>query len=66
MTIVFRCENCGHRYQVSDTRTRYVTEDLIEGTLNPIVNALFDSDVQNGFDNVASSLKTRAEELYEP
>jgi alpha-tubulin suppressor-like RCC1 family protein len=41
--------------------TRYVTEDLIEGTLNPIVNALFDADVERGFDAVAVALKARVE-----
>jgi hypothetical protein len=46
--------------------TRYVTEDLIEGTLNPIVQGLFGSDVQRGFDGVARALKTRAEALAQP
>jgi hypothetical protein len=46
--------------------TRYVTEDLIEGTLNPVVQGLFGSDVQRGFDGVARALKTRAEALAKP
>lgn len=46
--------------------TRYVTEDLIEGTLNPLVQGLFGSDVQRGFEAVARALKTRAEALAKP
>lgn len=43
--------------------TRYVTQDLIEGTANPLVTALFGSDVQRGFDAVAVALKARVESL---
>jgi len=46
--------------------TRYVTEDLIEGILNPVVLGLFDSDLQRGFDGVARGLKARAEQLDAP
>jgi len=42
--------------------TRYVTEDLIEGTLNPIVRGLFDTDLQVGFEGVAAGLKAYIEE----
>jgi alpha-tubulin suppressor-like RCC1 family protein len=59
-------ERCQWLEPKADGTTRYVTEDLIEGTLNPIVNALFDQDVQTGFDAVAASLKTRAEALKTP
>jgi alpha-tubulin suppressor-like RCC1 family protein len=41
--------------------THYVSEDLIEGTANPLVTGLFGSDVQNGFDAIALALKQRAE-----
>jgi hypothetical protein len=43
--------------------TRYVTEDLIEGSLNPVVQALFDGDLKVGFDGVARGLKSRVETL---
>lgn len=60
--------NSGERCQwiepLAEGRTRYVTEDLIEGSLNPLVSALFGKDVQTGFENVARALKERAEELY--
>jgi hypothetical protein len=46
--------------------TRYVTEDLIEGTLNLVVLGLFDNDLQAGFDGVARGLKARAEALATP
>jgi hypothetical protein len=46
--------------------TRYVTEDLIEGTANPLVLVLFGSDVERGFHGVARGLKMRAEALYTP
>jgi hypothetical protein len=46
--------------------TRYVTEDLIEGLLNPVVLGLFDTDLQVGFNGVARGLKARAEQLRAP
>jgi hypothetical protein len=46
--------------------TRYVSEDLIEGSLNLVVLGLFDSDLKSGFDRVARGLKTRAEALNKP
>jgi hypothetical protein len=63
-------QNSGERCQwlepLANGRTRYVTEDLIEGTLNSIVLGLFDNDLQIGFDGVARGLKTRAESLHKP
>jgi hypothetical protein len=62
-------QNSGERCQwlepLPDGSTHYVTEDLIEGTLNPLVIALFGDDTRNGFNGVASALKTRAEALYQ-
>ena len=59
--------NSGERCQWLETLpeggTRYITEDLIEGTANPLVTALFGDAVQVGFDAVASSLKARVEAL---
>jgi len=56
-------ERCQWLEEREDGTTRYVTEDLIEGTLNPLVNLLFGNDVQVGFDAVAKALKARAESL---
>ena len=62
--------NAGERCQwlepTEGGQIRYVTEDLIEGTLNPLVTLLFGNDVQVGFDAVAVALKARAEELNKP
>ena len=55
-------ERCQWLEPLPDGRTRYVTEDLIEGSLNGLVLALFDADLQRGFDAVASGLKTYAEQ----
>jgi hypothetical protein len=43
--------------------TLWRNEDLIEGTANELVTALFGDDVQNGFDAVGVALKQRAESL---
>lgn len=60
--------NSGERCQwveaLPEGRTRYITEDLIEGTLNPLVLLLFGNAVGDGFDSVARALKVRAEALY--
>lgn len=54
-------ERCQWLEPLAGGGTRYVSEDLIEGTANQLVTALFGSDVQNGFDAVALALKQRAE-----
>jgi len=54
-------ERCQWLEPLEGGGTRYVTEDLIEGTANQLVTALFGSDVQRGFDAVAVALKKRAE-----
>jgi hypothetical protein len=59
-------ERCQWLEPLPGDRTHYVTEDLIEGTLNPLVNLLFGDDTRAGFDGVASGLKARAESLYKP
>jgi hypothetical protein len=59
-------ERCQWLEPLPDGGTRYVTEDLIEGTLNPLVSVLFGEDVRVGFDGVASGLKARAEALHKP
>lgn len=55
-------ERCQWLEPVAEGGTRYVSEDLIEGTANPLVNVLFGDDVQRGFDAVALALKHRAEQ----
>jgi hypothetical protein len=56
-------ERCQWLEPLPDGRVRYVTEDLIEGTLNPIVLALYGADIDRGFKAVAAALKVRAEQL---
>jgi hypothetical protein len=58
-------ERCQWLEALPDGGTRYISEDLIEGTLNPLVSALFGNDVQVGFDGVARALKARAEAMHE-
>lgn len=43
--------------------TLWRNEDLIEGSANPLVSALFGGDVQRGFDAVGVALKKRVESL---
>lgn len=42
-------------------RTRYRTEDVIEGPLEPLVRVLMGGSIQRGFDGVARGLKARVE-----
>jgi len=57
-------ERCQWLEELSDgSGTRYITEDLIEGSLNPVVSGLFDGDLKVGFEGVAKGLKARAEAL---
>lgn len=59
-------ERCQWLEPHADGSVRYVTEDLIEGSLNPLVTALFGQDVQVGFDGVAKALKAHCEALNAP
>ncbi|MET0342941.1 MAG: SRPBCC family protein [Polyangiales bacterium] len=54
-------ERCQWLEPLPDGGTRYVTEDLIEGSLNGLVSGLFDADLKRGFDGVARGLKAHAE-----
>jgi hypothetical protein len=56
-------ERCQWLEPLPSGGTHYITEDLIEGTANPLVTALFGDAVQVGFDAVASALKARVESL---
>jgi len=59
-------ERCQWLEPLPNGGTRYITEDLIEGTLNPLVTVLFGNAVRDGFNDVAVALKKRAESLYRP
>lgn len=59
-------ERCQWLESISATQTRYITEDLIEGSSTPGVTGSIGSNLQSGFDGVAEQLKIRAEALYTP
>jgi hypothetical protein len=54
-------ERCQWLEALPGGSTRWVNEDLIEGSANPLVTALFGDAVQVGFDAVAVALKDRVE-----
>lgn len=56
-------ERCQWLEELPNGGTRYITEDLIEGTQTPTVISLFGDSLTTGFDGVASGLKTRVESL---
>lgn len=56
-------ERCQWLEPLPDGGTHWINEDLIEGTANPLVTALFGDSVQNGFDAVGVALKKRAESM---
>lgn len=58
-----RGERCQWLEVVSPTQTRYITEDLIEGKVTPMVTRLFGGSLTRGFDGVAQDLKQRVESL---
>lgn len=47
---------------MDDGKTRYRTEDVIEGPLAPLVFVMFGPSVQAGFDGVAAALPARLAE----
>lgn len=51
---------CQRLEPLSDARTRYVTEDEIEGPLGFLVFAVFGPSIQAGFEAVARALAERA------
>ena len=59
-------ERCQWLEPLPDGGTHYVTEDLIEGTLNPVAIGLFGESTRLGFEGVARGLKQRAEALQKP
>jgi Regulator of chromosome condensation (RCC1) repeat len=59
-------ERCQWLEPLPDGGTRYVTEDLIEGTLNPVAIGLFGENTRVGFEGVARELKVRVEALQKP
>jgi uncharacterized protein YndB with AHSA1/START domain len=46
---------------ISETRSRYVTEDTIEGWMGGLVFSMFGGSLDDGFAGVARELKRRAE-----
>jgi alpha-tubulin suppressor-like RCC1 family protein len=54
-------ERCQWLEELESGGTRYITEDLIEGTANPLVSALFGTAVEEGFDAIAIALKEYVE-----
>lgn len=59
-------ERCQWLEVISATQTRYITEDLVEGTTNPTVVKNFGDSLSLGFEGVANSLKQYAESTYLP
>lgn len=59
-------ERCQWLEPLPNGGTRYITEDLIEGTQTPTVISLFGDSLQSGFDGVASGLKAYVEANYSP
>jgi hypothetical protein len=57
-------ERCQWLESLPNGGTRYITEDLIEGTQTPTVISLFGNSLTTGFNGVATGLKARAEALY--
>lgn len=56
-------ERCQWLEAISPMQTRYVTEDLIEGSSAPGVIASFGTGLEAGFQGVAEQLKARVESL---
>lgn len=54
-----RAERVQTLTDLGDGRTRYRTEDVIEGPLGPLVFLLFGPSIQAGFDGVAEALAAR-------
>jgi len=54
-----RAERVQTLTELDDGRTRYRTEDVIEGPLGPLVFLLFGPSIQAGFDGVAEALAAR-------
>ena len=46
---------------IDENTTRYVTVDVLEGLLAPLMMALYGKDIKKGFDAVALALKARCE-----
>jgi hypothetical protein len=53
-----------HIEKVSESSCTYQTWDALSGLLMPLVIGLFKTDMQNGFNNMAYALKTRAEQIW--
>jgi hypothetical protein len=49
------------RLEERDGGTYYYTEDVFWGLLTPLVMAIYEKDIQRGFDEVAEALKRESE-----
>lgn len=58
-----RGERCQWLEVIGPNQTRYITEDLIEGKVTPLVTQLFGASLKRGFSGVAQGLKQRVEAL---
>lgn len=58
---LLRAERCQTLTPLGDGRTQYVSEDVLEGWLAPLVMRAYGPVMQRGFEAVASALKQRAE-----
>jgi len=56
---LIRAERVQTLEALEDGRTRYRTEDIIEGALEPFVRVLMGPSIQAGFDGVAAALEER-------
>lgn len=60
---LIRAERVQTLEPMPDGRTRYRTEDVIEGPLGPVVFLFFGPSIQVGFEGVAKGLAERVAEL---
>ena len=58
-------ERCQTLTDLGGDRTHYVTEDVFEGILTPLVMATFGGAMQRGFEDCAAGLKEHAEKNAE-
>ena len=63
-SLLLKAERIQHLTRVSDHVCEYQTWDGFSGLLTPLVCALFESDIVNGFNNMADALKQHAETTW--
>ena len=60
--IFLKAERIQRLIPMQSGTTRYFTEDIIEGMLSPVVHLMYGKSIQNGFNQVAQSLKRYVEQ----